>query len=113
MTQAKVPEARMRVELLRLQLGNIGASVIPTLLVALLLLWVLSNEENALAMRAWCTVIVVLKLLIAWDARRLLARDIEPEQVPALLRRWALRRRVAGVRCFGSASTCGRARAGW
>ncbi len=87
MTQAKVPEARMRVELLRLQLGNIGASVIPTLLVALLLLWVLSNEENALAMRAWCTVIVVLKLLIAWDARRLLARDIEPEQVPALLRR--------------------------
>ena len=50
---SRLPEDRMLVEQLRLQLGNIGASVIPTILLALLLVWVLSNESNALAMRAW------------------------------------------------------------
>ena len=44
----------MLVEQLRLQLGNVGSSVIPTILLALLLVWVLSNDANALAMRAWC-----------------------------------------------------------
>ena len=83
----RLPEDRMLVEQLRLQLGNVGSSVIPTLLVAPILVWVLANEANALAMCAWCAAIVALKLFLAWDARRLLAGVITPEQAGGLLRR--------------------------
>jgi len=86
-SRPRLPEDRMLVEQLRLQLGNIGSSVIPTILLALLLVWVISNESNALAMRAWCGVTIVFKLYLAWDARRLLASEISPERARQLLRR--------------------------
>jgi signal transduction histidine kinase len=84
--RSRLPEERMLVEQLRLQLGNIGSSVIPTILVALLLVWVLSNERNAVALRAWCAAIVLLKLYLAWEARRWLASEISPERARRLLR---------------------------
>ena len=77
----------MLVEQLRLQLGNIGSSVIPTILLALLLVWVLSNEANALAIRAWAGLTILFKLYLAWDAQRLLAIEISPEHARRLLRR--------------------------
>lgn len=77
----------MLVELLRLKLGNIGSSVIPTVMVALLLLWVLRNEHNGVAMAAWCAAIIVLKLYIAWDARVLLASEITLASARGLIRR--------------------------
>ena len=83
----RLPEDRMLVEQLRLQLGNIGSSVIPTLVVAPILVWVLANERNVLALCAWCAAIVVFKLFLAWDARRLLASTIAPEAVRGLLKR--------------------------
>ncbi|MGR4868180.1 hybrid sensor histidine kinase/response regulator [Variovorax sp. LARHSF232] len=83
----RLPEDRMLVEQLRLQLGNIGSSVIPTLVVAPILVWVLANEQNALALCAWCALIVIFKLFLAWDARRLLASIITPEAVRGLLKR--------------------------
>ena len=83
----RLPEDRMLVEQLRLQLGNVGSSVIPTILLALLLVWVISNDSNALAMRAWCGVTIVFKLYLPHDARRLLASEISPEQARRLMRR--------------------------
>ncbi|WP_436315313.1 ATP-binding response regulator [Variovorax sp. LjRoot84] len=87
----------MLVEQLRLQLGNIGSSVIPTILVALLLVWVLSNERNAVALRAWCAAIVVLKLYLAWEARRWLASEISPERARRLLRHKMVLNAIDGV----------------
>jgi signal transduction histidine kinase len=95
--RSRLPEERMLVEQLRLQLGNIGSSVIPTILVALLLVWVLSNERNAVALRAWCVVIVVLKLYLAWEARRWLASEISPERARRLLRRKMVLNAIDGV----------------
>jgi signal transduction histidine kinase/ActR/RegA family two-component response regulator len=83
----RLPEDRMLVEQLRLQLGNIGSSVIPTILLALLLVWVLSNEANALAIRAWAGLTILFKLYLAWDAQRLLAVEISPAHARRLLRR--------------------------
>ncbi|CAN7663866.1 hybrid sensor histidine kinase/response regulator [Variovorax sp. LjRoot290] len=94
---SRLPEERMLVEQLRLQLGNIGSSVIPTILVALLLVWVLSNERNALALRAWCAAIVVLKLYLAWEARRWLASEISPERARRLLRHKMVLNAIDGV----------------
>ncbi|MGK6309880.1 ATP-binding response regulator [Variovorax sp. DT-64] len=93
----RLPEERMLVEQLRLQLGNIGASVIPTILLALLLVWVLSNETNALAMRAWAGTIILLKLYLAWDARRLLASEINPASARRLLARKMVLNAIDGV----------------
>lgn len=83
----KLPEERMLVEQLKLQLGNVGSSVIPTILVALLLVWILSNESNVPAMYAWCAAVLLLKLFLAWDARRLLATGVTTQEAPGLLRR--------------------------
>lgn len=93
----RLPEERMLVEQLRLQLGNIGASVIPTILLALLLVWVLSNETNALAMRAWAGTIILLKLYLARDARRLLASEISPASARRLLARKMVLNAIDGV----------------
>ena len=87
----------MLVEQLRLQLGNVGSSVVPTILLALLLVWVLSNDANALAMRAWCGLIVLLKLYLAWDARRLLASEIAPADARRLLRRKIMLNAIDGA----------------
>jgi len=80
-----LPEDRMLVEQLRLQLGNVGSSVIPTLVVAAVLVVVLHNDANELALSAWCAVIVSFKLFLAWDARRLLASTIDPAAARRLL----------------------------
>ncbi|RZL89129.1 MAG: hybrid sensor histidine kinase/response regulator [Variovorax sp.] len=83
----RLPEDRMLVEQLRLQLGNVGSSVLPTILLAVLLVWVLSNDSNVVAMRSWCVLIVALKLYLAWEARRLLASEISPERARRLMLR--------------------------
>jgi signal transduction histidine kinase/ActR/RegA family two-component response regulator len=63
---------RTLIEQLRLQLGNVGSSVVPTLLLAPLLVWTLSNARNAAWLTGWCAAIMLIKLLYAWDARRTL-----------------------------------------
>jgi signal transduction histidine kinase len=72
----RLADERTLVEQLRLLLGNVGSSVIPTVLLALLLVWTLANDSNALALKAWCGAVILFKLYYARDARRLLASDI-------------------------------------
>ncbi|MDM0045935.1 hybrid sensor histidine kinase/response regulator [Variovorax dokdonensis] len=82
-----LPEDRMLVEQLRLQLGNVGSSVIPTLLVAPTLVFVLANPSNGFALGAWCAAIIIFKLFLAWDARRLLETTITPVAARSVLGR--------------------------
>ena len=81
----RLADGRTLVEQLRLQLGNIGSSVIPTIGVALLLVWVLANDTNALALRLWAGIVILIKLYCARDARRTLAREISFERAPRLV----------------------------
>ncbi|MDM0122796.1 ATP-binding response regulator [Variovorax arabinosiphilus] len=67
---------RTLTEQLRLQLGHVGSSVVPTLLLAPLLLWTLVNARNAAWLTAWCAAIVLIKLFYAWDAERTLRIDL-------------------------------------
>ena len=67
---------RTLTEQLRLQLGHVGSSVVPTLLLAPLLVWTLANARNAAALSAWCAAIVGIKLFYAWDAERTLRIDL-------------------------------------
>lgn len=93
----RLPEDRMLVEQLRLQLGNIGSSLIPTLVVAGIMVWLLANDQNTVGLCVWCAAIVALKLYLAWDARRLLAAPMLPEQAPAVFRRKMVLNLIDGI----------------
>ena len=67
---------RTLTEQLRLQLGHVGSSVVPTLLLAPLLVWTLANARNATWLTAWCATIVGIKLFYAWDAERTLRIEL-------------------------------------
>lgn len=69
-------EGKILVEQLRLLLGNVGSSVIPAILLALLLVWTLSNGNNSQGLKLWCAAVILSKLYSAHDARRLLASGI-------------------------------------
>ncbi|VTU39195.1 ATP-binding response regulator [Variovorax sp. PBL-E5] len=81
----RLADGRTLVEQLRLQLGNVGSSVVPSILLALLLVGILSNDANQLALRAWCGAVILIKLYCARDARRLLASVIAQERARALV----------------------------
>jgi len=81
----RLVDGRALVEQLRLQVGNVGASVIPTLVIALLLVQMLSNDSNASTLRIWCAVVILIKLFCAWDARRTLASVITVERARRLV----------------------------
>ncbi|MFI4982747.1 MAG: hybrid sensor histidine kinase/response regulator, partial [Nevskiales bacterium] len=74
--RAATHEERIRVEQIRLLLGNLGSSAIPGILVAVLMVWTLDNGSNTLALVAWCAIVTVSKLVDIVDARRLLASGI-------------------------------------
>ena len=69
-------EDHILLEQLRLLLGNVGSSVITAILLALLLVWSLTNGSNALGLELWCGAVILSKLYAAHDARRLLKADI-------------------------------------
>ncbi|MGJ7491718.1 ATP-binding response regulator [Variovorax sp. ZT4R33] len=89
--QRWLADDRTLTEQLRLQLGHVGSSVVPTLLLAPLLVWTLANARNALWLNAWCAAIVGIKLFYAWDAERTLRTGLattHPHRV--VLRQMAL-----------------------
>lgn len=70
------PQDRVLVEQLRLLYGNVGSSVMPGLLVAMLLVWTLANDHNRAALLWWCAAVTASKLFTARGARRQLAIGI-------------------------------------
>ena len=93
----RLADGRTLVEQLRLLCGNVGSSVLPTILVALLLVWVLSNESNTLALRVWAGVVILMKLICAREARRTLASVISPERAQQLVLRQMVLNAVDGA----------------
>ncbi|SFB19911.1 Signal transduction histidine kinase [Collimonas sp. OK607] len=81
----RLSEGRILAEQLRLLLGNVGSSVIPALLLAVVLVWALSNDSNALGLRVWCAAVVLSKLYSAHHARRILASGITIEHAHRLV----------------------------
>jgi signal transduction histidine kinase/DNA-binding NarL/FixJ family response regulator len=65
-------ETRRLVEQLRLVLVNANGSAIPMVLLALVLVWRLSDDTNALALKIWFVCVTSVKLYWVWDARRTL-----------------------------------------
>ncbi len=81
-------ESRILAEQLRLLLGNVGSSVIPAFLLALLMVWVLSNDSNTVALLIWCAAVILSKLVCYLHARYYLASEILFGQTRRLV--WAL-----------------------
>ncbi|MBA5637763.1 hybrid sensor histidine kinase/response regulator [Duganella sp. LX20W] len=79
----------MRAEQMRLLLGNMGSSLLPTLAVASLLLYTLATPANAPGLRLWCAAVIGSKLFGCWDARRILRGRIGPWRAYRL-QRWML-----------------------
>lgn len=69
-------EDRVLVEQLRLLYGNVGSSVVPGIMVAILLVITLANDSNRLGLWLWCAAVITSKLYDALHARRQLAADI-------------------------------------
>ncbi len=84
----RLDENRILVEQLRLLMGNVRSTVIPSLLISLALLWTLSNDRNAWGMGLWATATICLKLYCAHHARHYLHAGIAPAQAPRLA--WVL-----------------------
>ena len=76
----RLKEDRILVEQLRLLLSNVGSSVIPGLLLAVLMLWVLTNSSNFFAVSIWCAAVILSKLNFYLLARRLLKTGIRFER---------------------------------
>ncbi len=74
---------------MRLLLGNMGSSLLPTLAVASLLLYTLATPANLPGLRLWCAAVIGSKLFGCWDARRILRGRIGPWRAYRL-ERWML-----------------------
>lgn len=84
----RLAEGRILVEQLRLSMGNLGSTVIPTFLLVVLIFWVLSNDANATGMRLWCAATILSKLNCWRHARHHLAAGIAQDKAPRLV--WVL-----------------------
>jgi signal transduction histidine kinase len=84
----RLAEGRVLVEQLRLLLGNVGSSVIPAFLLAILMLWSLSNSANSTAMQMWCAAVILSKLICYFHARYYLSFNITFDKAHRLT--WAL-----------------------
>jgi two-component system, sensor histidine kinase len=84
----RLDEDRILVEQLRLLLSNIASATITTVVLSILLVWALSNDGNALALRVWAVALVSVKLLATFLARRYLALGISARQARPLV--WKL-----------------------
>jgi signal transduction histidine kinase/ActR/RegA family two-component response regulator len=84
----RLDDDRILVEQMRLLYGNLGSSVVPAVLLAILLTITLSNDTNQHALLLWCTAVITSKLGAAIHARRKLVAGIP---------RAKIRREVAGL----------------
>lgn len=81
-------EDRILVQQLRLLMGNVGTSVIPAFLLAIVVMWVLSNDANRADLQIWCAAVILSKTVCYLHARHHLApkkRPIHPHRLVAEL----------------------------
>lgn len=71
-------EDRILVQQLRLLMGNVGTSVIPAFLLAIVVMWVLSNDANRADLQIWCAAVILSKTVCYLHARHHLAPKTRP-----------------------------------
>ena len=82
----RLDEDRILIEQLRLLLRNAASALPPTFVLGILLVWALSNDSNAAALKAWYVLLMSSKLWVAYYARRHLASDIPFERARRMVR---------------------------
>ncbi|HEU4846179.1 MAG TPA: HAMP domain-containing sensor histidine kinase, partial [Burkholderiaceae bacterium] len=87
----------IRAEQVRLLLGNMGSSLLPAILVALLLVYTLSTPANRAGLQLWCAAVIVSKCFASWDARRILRSRIGPWRAFRLVRWLVLLNAIDGA----------------
>lgn len=88
---------RVRVEQVRLLCGNLGSSVLPGILVALLVVYALRDNAGLLPLLAWAGSVIASKLFDYADARRLLTAEITPGNIGRIKRRLVLLHGIDGA----------------
>lgn len=93
----RLAESRILVEQLRLVLGNVGSTVVPICLLAVLVLFSLSSDSNTTALRTWCAAAMLANLYAFYYARKHLPDAILARQPHRIV--WALiaQRAVSGL----------------
>jgi signal transduction histidine kinase/CheY-like chemotaxis protein len=84
----RLDEDRVLLEQLKLLLGNVGMSVIPTVLLSAMLFWTLRTDSNAVGLAVWVVAVNSSKLINAYHARQTLKRGLRPQESRALV--WTL-----------------------
>ncbi|MFP5390943.1 MAG: hybrid sensor histidine kinase/response regulator [Gammaproteobacteria bacterium] len=84
----RLDNQRILVEQLRLLLGNVRSTVLPTLLTTLSLFWPMRDENNGVAITVWAGTIITAKLGADFHARHYLSKGISAAQAPHLV--WGL-----------------------
>jgi len=96
-TEQQGRQDKVRIEQIRLLLNNLGSSVLPGILVVLLVAYALQQQVDPLRLTLWCVEVIASKLVDFMDARRLLARDIRPAELPQLRRRLVVLHAIDGA----------------
>lgn len=88
---------RVRVEQVRLLCGNLGSSVLPGILVALLVAYALRESAGLWPLLAWAAGVIASKLFDYADARRMLRMEITPANIDQIKRRLVVLHGIDGA----------------
>lgn len=84
----RLDDDRILIEQLYLLMGNVGSSVIPAFVLAILMFWTLGNEANWAGFVIWSLCVCVSKLVCYLHARHHLSHTITSERAQGLV--WQL-----------------------
>ena len=87
----------VRVEQVRLLCGNLGSSVLPGILVALLVAYALRASAGLWPLLGWAGVVIASKLFDYADARRMLDMEITPANIGQVTRRLVVLHGIDGA----------------
>jgi len=88
---------RVRVEQVRLLCGNLGSSVLPGILVALLVAYALRESAGLWPLLGWAAGVIASKLFDYADARRMLRMEITPANIDQIKRRLVVLHGIDGA----------------
>lgn len=84
-------------ELQLLLMRNLGSSMLPGILVALVLFFTLKNEQNVVALSLWCIAVTLSKLIDVYDAKRFIRQGILITQIKQVQKRLMLLHAIDGA----------------
>ncbi|WP_260294429.1 hybrid sensor histidine kinase/response regulator [Sedimenticola hydrogenitrophicus] len=96
----QLSESRILSEQLKLSFRHIINSAAPPPLVAVLMVWALSDQSNLQALIIWCAATLLSGFAYIYEARKQLATNIPPENARHVLKRLIIVNIVSGA-CWG------------